>query len=117
MANASKEDKAEGILIRYQNRKAAGILLGSIKTDTNKEKAAFYLVEKFIDADAGYAGGNFPSAWSALTKRYEDVDTVSKADLKQKYHDLKMGKDDQPSLFIVKLERLRVKLKKDGEVS
>jgi hypothetical protein len=100
--------------VKLQNRKAAGILLGSIQTDSDSGKAAFHLVEKFMNKNEGYAGGNFKKAWAALEKRFKERDTISKADLKQGYYDLKMKVNEQPALFIVKLERMKQKLEDHG---
>jgi len=101
-------------LIRKQNRKASGVLLSSIKTDTDRGKAAFHLVEKFIDKSDGYAAGHFIKAWKAMAKRYEDKDTVSVAELKQEYYDLKMKASEQPALLIVRWESIRNSLKDHG---
>ena len=69
--------KKEEQLIQQQNIMATGILLQSIDTDTPGGKAAFYQVEKTIDADGGYAGGNFLMAWNALCKRYDEKEVVT----------------------------------------
>ena len=98
------------LTVQRQNRRAAGTLLGCINTSTQHGEAAFHLVQKFMDPSTGYAGGNFKKAWAAMTKRYEDTDTVSKADLKRMYFETMMEPDEAPSLFIVKMEKLRSKL-------
>ena len=51
------------IKVRDRNQKAAGILLQTITTGTSYGEAAFHIVSKFVDEEAGYAGGNFKKAW------------------------------------------------------
>ena len=58
------------------NRKASGVLLNCVDTETEAGEAAFNIVEQFIDSAGGYAGGHFPKAWKAMVNRYEDQDTV-----------------------------------------
>jgi len=96
------------------NQKAAGILLNSILTDTEKGQSVFYLIEKFHNAKAGYAGGQFYKEWMAMTKRYEEVESKSIADLKEEHCGAKMRDDQQPSLFIVQMERLKIKMEEKG---
>jgi hypothetical protein len=98
--------------VRLQNRKASGILLSSIDTTTERGATTFHMVDKFRKTNDGYAGGHFINAWKALSKRFEDEDTVSFGDLKQKYYDMKMKEDENPEVFITKLELLKVKLEK-----
>ena len=111
-----KAKKKEEEAIRQQNMEAAGILLQCINTDTEAGKTAFYQVEKFIDADAGYAGGHFLMAWEALCKRYDEKEVVDVVDMQQEYFDMKMEEHERPSEFIVKLERMRMKLKENGYI-
>ena len=92
------------------NRKAAGLLLNCMDTDTEAGEAAFNIVEQYIDPAGGYAGGHFPKAWKSLINRYEDQDTIDAADLKQKYYDEKMKEDEQPSYFIDRMKKLRKRL-------
>ena len=94
------------IKVRDQNRKAAGILLQAITTGTSHGEAAFHIVSKFIDEEAGYAGGNFKKALETMVKRYEDRDVMSTSDLEEAYYNLKMVDDEQPDLFIVKWRKL-----------
>ncbi len=108
------EKRKEEELIQKQNIEANGILLQSINTETEAGKAAFYQVEKFMNADAGYAGGHFPNAWEALCKRYDEKEVIDVVDMQQEYFDLKMKDDERPSEFIVRLERMRMKLKDLG---
>jgi len=58
-SGASDEDIAEVKRIQKMNQKAAGVLLNSILTDTEKGQSVFYLVEKFHNAKAGYPVDNF----------------------------------------------------------
>ena len=102
--------KAE-VLLRKNNRKAAGILLNSIKTDTEEGKGAFNIVDKFIDANAGYAGGQFKKAWAALARVYEDTDLITVSELKKKYGNFQMRDDEKPHVFITKMDLARTELK------
>ena len=111
MSDAAKEEVKR---IQKMNQKAAGILLNSILTETEKGQSVFYLIEKFHDAGAGFAGGQFYKEWTALTKRYEEVEAKSIADLKKEYYSAKMEDEQQPSLFIVKMERLKIKMEEKG---
>ena len=106
--------KAEEVLIQEQNIQAVGILLQAIDTSTAAGKAAFYQVEKFMDADAGYAGGHFLKAWEELCKRYDEKEVVELVDIQQEYFDMKMEGNERPSEFIVRMERMRKKLKDNG---
>ena len=109
-----KEKKKEEKLIQEQNIIASGILLQSINTATDAGKAAFYQVEKFIDADSGYAGGHFLTAWKALCKRFDEEEVIDLVDLQQEYFDMKMEDTERPSIFIVRLERMRKRLRDNG---
>ena len=106
--------KIEEQLIQEQNIQAVGILLQSIETSTALGKAAFYQVEKFIDADAGYAGGHFLKAWEELCKRYDEKEVVELVDMQQEYFDMRIESSERPSEFIVRMERMRKKLKDNG---
>ena len=96
------------------NQKAAGILLNSIVTDTEKGQSVFYLVEKFHNTQDGYAGGQFHKECTAMTTRCEEVESKSIADRKEEHYGAKMRDDQQPSLFIVQMERLKIKMKEKG---
>ena len=100
--------------IQKENRLAAGLLLQAINTDKDEGKATFYQVEKFMDPAEGYAGGHFPKAWQELCNRFEETETLDLVDLQQEYFDMKMEEDEEPSLFIVKLERMKKKLRDNG---
>ena len=106
-----KADKEEGENLQKMNRKAAGIIMNSITTDTKKGQAVFYLVEKFHDADLGFAGGQFWKEWGALKKRFDTVKAKTLQELEEEYYTAKMTEEDEPSLWITDLERLKIKLK------
>jgi Zinc knuckle len=108
-----QDDVKALIRMRDMNKKAAGILLNCMDTETEAGEAAFSIVEEFIDESRGYPGGHFPKAWNALIKRYEDQDTVDVADLKQAYYDEKMKEEERPSFFVDKLKKMRKKLAND----
>ena len=101
------------IKMRDMNKKAAGVLLNCMDTETEVGEAAFSIVEEFIDESKGYPGGHFPKAWKALIKRYEDQDTVDIADLKQAYYNEKMKVDERLSFFVDKLKKMRKRLAND----
>ena len=107
-----KKKKKEEEEMQEMNVDAASILLQSIDTEKAEGKAVFYQVEQYMDD--GFAGGHFPKAWKALCDRYDETDVVDPIDLQQDYFDLKMDDVEQPSTFIVKLERQRKKLKDNG---
>jgi len=46
-----------------------------------------------------------------MTTRCEEVESKSIADLKEEHCGAKMRDDQQPSLFIVQMERLKIKMK------
>jgi hypothetical protein len=104
LKNKAHKDKPR---IMEQNKKAVGLLLGCIKAKTHLGEAAFDMVHKFMDSDAGYAGGNFKKTWALMARGYEDKDITSMATLKQDCHKFKMEEHEVPSLFIVKMERMR----------
>ena len=113
--NWSADQKKDGTekretLLRLQNRKAVGLLLSSIDTETDHGKEAFEIVENTMNKDVGYSGGNFPDAWMGLTNRFEEKDILVVADLKQKYYEMKMKITDKPSVFIMKVDEQRKKL-------
>ena len=49
-----------------------------------------------------------------MTTRHEEVESKSIADLKEECHGAKMKDDQQPSPFIVQMERLKTKMKEKG---
>ena len=98
--------------LQRKNRKAAGVLLNSINSDTTAGQAAFYLVERYHNLESGYVGGHFPNEWNALISRFETVQVKSLRDQKEDYYSVKMEWNEQPSLFIVKLDQMRKKLQK-----
>ena len=100
--------------LRSDNRKAGGILLNAIQTNADKGKAAFHLIEKFHNVDDGYSGGHFHKEWHALIERCEEVEVKSKSDLKREHCNSKMKETEDPRLFIVEMERKRIKLAKKG---
>ena len=103
----------EGKRLQKMNRKACGILISSIKSDTGEGQVAFHMVEKTMMDK--YAGGNFVQAYTlSLKNRYEDRDTTSKADLKESYYELKMDAKADPSVFVMKLEKIKIKLELHG---
>ena len=87
--------------MRKKNRKAAGILLNSIACDDLKGKAAFHLTERHHNAADGHAGGHFKKEWEALIARCEKIQVKSLREQKKDYHNEKMDRDEQPSLFAV----------------
>jgi hypothetical protein len=95
-----------------ENQKAAGILLNLIYTTTEKGQAAFHIIEKYHESATGYAGGHFYREWQALIRKFEVVKVETLTDLKKEYHNSKMSKNEEPSLFIVKMERLKIKLER-----
>ena len=110
--NYDADKKKEEELIQKQNIQANGALIQAIDIDTDAGKATFYQVEKYIDDD--YAGGHFLNAWKGLCDRFDETEVVDKTDLQQEYFDMKMADADDPSLFIVKLERMKKRLKGVG---
>jgi len=75
LSSATDEETVELKHIQRMNQKAAGMmLLNSILNETEKGQSVFYLVEKFHNAQAGFAGGQFYEDWMALTKRHEEVE-------------------------------------------
>ena len=114
----SNEAKEEVKRIQKSNQKAAGIFLNLIPTDAEKGQSVFCLIEKFHNAKAGHAGGQFRKEWTAVTMRCEEVESKSIADLKQEWHGAKMRDNQQPSLFIVQMEPLKIKMKeKNHDIS
>lgn len=106
-------DEAKKIEIRKQNSKAAGILLDAITTEGDEGLYAFDLVEQHVDAQAGYAAGNFVKAWAALKKHYETRDEVSKVDYEKEYFKMEMGKEEYPPIFIRRLDKQRKLMNKN----
>ena len=106
--------RKEHLRIMRNNRKAAGILLNSILTDTTKGKAAFHLIKKFHNTDDGYAGGHFYKEWAALIQRYEETETRPVAELKIEYYNSSMKETEDPTLYVIELERRKIKLGKKG---
>ena len=96
--------------MRSLNRKAAGILMSSIDTDTELGKSAFGLVEAFCSETNGHAGGLFLKSWEALMTRYEDKETIDEAKLKKAYYNEQMKEDAVPHLFIDKMKKMRKRL-------
>jgi hypothetical protein len=103
--NRTKKDKLE---IRQMNEKTTAILLGSIETDSKTGKVAFSIVKKMMKINDGYVSGDFNKAWKTMTRKYEDTDTVSQADLKKECYALMMEDDELPSYFILTMEEMRI---------
>ena len=118
-SGASDEVIEEVKRIQKMNQKAAGILLNSILTDRHRKWSIGILPYwDFHNAKAGYAGGQFYKEWMAMTTRYEEVESKSIADLKEEYYGAKMRDNQQPSLFIMQMEWLKIKMKeKNHDVS
>ena len=110
----TEEMKAEVNQIQRMNQKAADTLLNSTLTDAEKGQSVFCLIEKFHNAQEGFAGGQFHKEWMAMAKRHEEVESKSITDTKEEYHSARMKEDQQPSLFIVQMERLKIKMKEKG---
>ena len=110
--NAALKDAVE--LLQKRNQKAAGMLLSSIKNKTEEGKAAFHMIERYHNKANGFQGGHFYNAWKALLTRYEGVQIKNVRDLKREYHVEKMGLEEKPTLFIVKLDRIRNELQRLG---
>jgi hypothetical protein len=68
------------------------------------------MVHKFMNSDEGYAGGNFKKTWKLVACRCEQKDSNSITILKQDYYKLEMEDHELPNLFIMKIERRRVRL-------
>ena len=109
-SGVSEAEKAEVKRIQKMNQKAAGILLNSILTDTEMGQSVFYLIENFHNAKEGYASGQFCKEWTAMTTRCEEVESKSIADLKEEHYGATMRDNQQPSLFIIQMERLKIKM-------
>ena len=73
-SGTSDEDAAEVKRIQKMNQKAAGILLNSSLTDAEKGQSMFCLIEKFHNAKAGHAGGQFCKEWTccAVQKQHAE---------------------------------------------
>jgi hypothetical protein len=54
--------------MRDMNKKAAGILLNCMDTETEAGEAAFSIVEEFIDESRGYPGGHFSEGLECLNQ-------------------------------------------------
>ena len=83
-------------------------------TDTDDGKAAFHLIEKFHNEDDGYIGGHFYNEWQALTCRYEEVEEKPLSELRKEYYNERMLEHENPSLWLVQMERQKAKLCKMG---
>jgi succinyl-CoA synthetase alpha subunit len=66
--------------VRTQNEKATDILLGGIEAGSKAEDVAFSIVSKTMKPADGYVSGDFKKAWTIMIRKYEDTDTVSRAD-------------------------------------
>ena len=110
VTTADDEDAIKAL--QKDNRKAAGLLLNAIDDTTDKGKAMFFLIEKYHNADSGFAGGQFYKEWKTLINRFESIQTKTLREYKSEYQSKKMGELEQPSLFISDMERLRIEIKK-----
>jgi hypothetical protein len=52
-----------------------------------------------MTATDGTASGDFNKAWKSMTRKYEDTNTVSQADLKKEYYALMMKEDEFVGLW------------------
>ena len=107
---------AEVKRIQKMNQKAAGISLNLILTDKERGQSVFCLMEKFPNAKAGFAGGQFCKEWTAMTTRHEEVESKSITDLKEEHCSAKMKGDQQPCLSSAQMERLKIEMKDKGHM-
>jgi hypothetical protein len=115
LTDQSNPVKKAKLQIRELNEKATAILLGSIETRDKAGMVAFSMVKKTMKTD--YASGDIKKAWKSMNTKYEDTDTVSKADLKKEYYALMMEEDELPSYFIRTMEEMRIVLEEIGKCS
>ena len=54
---------------------------------------------------------------TSMIKRYEDRDLLSASDLEQAYYNLRMLDDEQPDLFVAKMEQARKRLKNEASIT
>jgi hypothetical protein len=86
--------------------------LSSIDTRTKEGQAAFDVIEGFQEDP--YAGGQFCKEWNALISRYEKLECDTLERLQKQYYKRDMQWSDQPSIFIMELEKIRKRMKKLG---
>ena len=116
------EDEREAVdvgkLLQRQNRKAAGQLYQSIRTNTTEGKMAIRIIKPFFDSakNGGYVAGHFKKAWTALVAWYEVVKRKDEDTLRTEYYSKKIKIGQQPSVFILELEEIRAKLELAGYV-
>jgi hypothetical protein len=104
----NRPDKKDKLEIRQMNEKATVILLGSIETESKTGAVAFSIVKTTMKATDGCASGDFNEAWKSMTRKHEDTDRVSQADLKKEYYALMMEEDELASYFILTMEEMRI---------
>ena len=105
----------EGKRLQKLNAKACGCLINSILTSSDEGEVILHMVEKTMSSD--YPGGNFVQAYTnGIVKRYEEKDTTTKAKLQEEYYGLKMETNEDPSVFMMKLEKVKIKLERNHKV-
>lgn len=72
------------------------------------EEVAFGCVDTARTSD--YAEGNCALSWKHLTARYESTSEATKVEVKRKFHESKLGKNEDPDEWISFLEKIRWRL-------
>ena len=83
--------------------------------DISRKSSAAPLRASFKVLPGEFSGGHFINAWKALIDEFEDSEDKPTSDIRQSYYDLKMGADDKPAVFFMKLEDYRRRLKARGD--
>ena len=109
IANGTKDEDQR---IQKLNSKACGCLIQAIVTVKDEGMVIQHQVEKTMTAD--YPAGHFYKAYTkSIKSKFEEKDSETKADLLEEYYGMKMEHEEDPSVFVMKMEKLLIKLQKN----
>jgi hypothetical protein len=103
--------KNKSIIIEL-NKIAYTELILWIDVKASSGKVAFYIIRGCKTKD--YPDGNGAIAWERLKNKYEPVSAPSMVKLEKQFRELSLKKGQDPEVWIIELEDLRVKLENMG---
>ena len=87
-------------------------LILSVDTETDEGLAVFQIIRNSRDTD--YKNGNCEKAWKALTAKFNGASTTSKVELKKDFNKSEMEKDEDPTVYIARMEGKRARMTSAG---
>ena len=112
VADENTEEGKKLLRIRELNEIAYTELILSIDVSNSQGKIAFGIVKSCKTKE--FEDGNAAIAWEKLTKKYDPVSAPSLVKTERIFRDSRLGKNEDPEVWINTLEDLQVKLEVMG---